>query len=1285
MTKFFVKKPYYAFVVIIIVLVIGWVSLTQMTTDFLPDMELPYLIVITTDIGASPAEVETDVVEPLEEALGTVSGVKNVYSTSADNYGMVMLEFNDEVDMDSTMVRVSRAASTISLPENCGKPNIIEMSMDLMASMYTSVSFEGMDQKELTAFVRDTLVPTLKRQDGVASISLLGEVEDRVEIRLNGDKIDILNEKVLNKALKVLDDSQRQLDDARNQLDSSLSSMDSGGFDIGGMSSDLSQQIAETGSAQAERFGKIYEMRLLQAQLQSLLDDRGASDVEEVRDEYYRLNEYFWEVSQMDLNYPSSVEEALENPGMLNALLNDLEAQGSDTTGLDEYSLTQIMNILNIADRIDELSFELEQMGDVSLSTEALQEQIRQTAMNAVSGIGGQLMMAMGSGQIESASAQIESAQKQLDDARESIGRTANINQLVSMQTLASILKAQSFRMPAGYVEDEEGTQWLLEVGEEFSSPEQISGLVLANIEDIGEISINDVADVVLLDNAGQSYAKLNGHDSLLINVFKTSTAGTSEVTDRLLDKYAELEEEYPGLKMTTLVNQGAYIKQIIRSVLSSILLGAGLAILVLALFLKNVLPTIVVAFSIPFSVLLAIIVMYFTKVSINAMSLAGLCIGIGMLVDNSIVVMENIYRLCLRGLSAPRAAVQGTKQVMGSIVASTVTTICVFLPMVFTTGMVTQLLFPFAFTISYALMSSLIVALTVVPSIGSVMFKKIRETRHPFFDRITRGYGATMAFCLKYKAVPLLIVFGLLAWSLYMVTQMGLVLIDGMESDQISVTMSLPEEMPKEQAIETADLVSQRVLEIEGVEQVGIMTSGGSTMAAAVGMGTPTSEESFTRFTLMVLTDESVKTTQDFKRIRNEIQSRTADIEGAEVYASSSAMGSMSSLTGGSLEVNVYGEDQQELIRISEDVMNMMRSIDGVTEVSNGISEEDRVARLTIDRTAAANHGLTVAQIYMQIASKASTEASAISIRMDGRDVSVKIIDETEGLNYENLMDSEIEASETDSDGKSVKNYYKLSDFASKDDGYTFNTISRENQSRYITVNADVDEEHNTSLLARELEKMLDDYKAPKGYMVEMSGSSITVNDMIWQMLKATALGAMLVYLVMVAQFQSLMSPFIIIFTVPLAFTGGIFGLKLFNQNISAMAMLGFMILMGTVVNNGIVFVDYANQLRIKGVEKHKALIATGQTRLRPILMTALTTILSMSVIMLSNDAGNAMQKGMAIVVCTGLIYATFTTLYIVPIMYDILYKGSPKEIDVGSDLDEVPDEVSDLLEQGE
>ena len=455
--------------------------------------------------------------------------------------------------------------------------------------------------------------------------------------------------------------------------------------------------------------------------------------------------------------------------------------------------------------------------------------------------------------------------------------------------------------------------------------------------------------------------------------------------------------------------------------------------------------------------------------------------------------------------------------------------------------------------------------------------------------------------------------------------------------------------------------------------------------MAAAVGMGTPTSEESFTRFTLMVLTDESVKTTQDFKRIRNEIQSRTADIEGAEVSASSSAMGSMSSLTGGSLEVNVYGEDQQELIRISEDVMNMMRSIDGVTEVSNGISEEDRVARLIIDRTDAANHGLTVAQIYMQIASKASTEASAISIRMDGRDVSVKIIDETEGLNYENLMDSEIEASETDSDGKSVKNYYKLSDFASKDDGYTFNTISRENQSRYITVNADVDEEHNTSLLARELEKMLDDYKAPKGYMVEMSGSSITVNDMIWQMLKATALGAMLVYLVMVAQFQSLMSPFIIIFTVPLAFTGGIFGLKLFNQNISAMAMLGFMILMGTVVNNGIVFVDYANQLRIKGVEKHKALIATGQTRLRPILMTALTTILSMSVIMLSNDAGNAMQKGMAIVVCTGLIYATFTTLYIVPIMYDILYKGSPKEIDVGSDLDEVPDEVSDLLEQGE
>ena len=243
--------------------------------------------------------------------------------------------------------------------------------------------------------------------------------------------------------------------------------------------------------------------------------------------------------------------------------------------------------------------------------------------------------------------------------------------------------------------------------------------------------------------------------------------------------------------------------------------------------------------------------------------------------------------------------------------------------------------------------------------------------------------------------------------------------------------------------------------------------------------------------------------------------------------------------------------------------------------------------------------------------------------------------------------------------------------------------TITRENQSRYMTVTAEVKDGYNATLLSRTLQEKLDDYSAPHGYSVEIGGESEQVMDMVVQMLKALALGGLLVYLVMVAQFQSLLSPFIIIFTIPLAFTGRMIGLAAFGTSISAMSLMGFMILMGTVVNNGIVFVDYANQLRMAGVDKRTALIATGKTRMRPILMTAMTTILSMSVMVFSQDAGNAMQRGMSIVVAAGLIYATFMTLFIVPVMYDIFYRKQPRVIDVGDDLDVIPDETSELIDQ--
>ncbi len=391
--------------------------------------------------------------------------------------------------------------------------------------------------------------------------------------------------------------------------------------------------------------------------------------------------------------------------------------------------------------------------------------------------------------------------------------------------------------------------------------------------------------------------------------------------------------------------------------------------------------------------------------------------------------------------------------------------------------------------------------------------------------------------------------------------------------------------------------------------------------------------------------------------------------------------MGSMSALSSSGLTVNIFGDDKNKLIEISDDVIKMMEEIKGIKSAENAVSESDRTIMLHINKNRAAEYGLTVAQIFAQIAEKAETEKKALTIKKNDKNVDVKIVDNTHKLTYENLMNTKISTTIRNASGKSVNKTYKLKKFATFEKGYTMSSITRENQRTYLEVTGEIDENANATLLSREMQKKIDKYEAPAGYEIEIAGSAVQTKEMLEQMGQAILLGFLLIYLIMVAQFQSLLSPFIIIFTVPLAFTGGMIGLGLFGMTISSMSLMGFMILMGTVVNNGIVFVDYANKLRIKGVERHKALIETGKTRMRPILMTALTTILSMSVMVFSQDAGNAMQRSMAVVVSVGLLYSTLMTLFVVPVLYDILYRKKPKVIDVGEDLDDEPDEIADFV----
>ncbi|MCQ2549504.1 MAG: efflux RND transporter permease subunit, partial [Lachnospiraceae bacterium] len=894
--------------------------------------------------------------------------------------------------------------------------------------------------------------------------------------------------------------------------------------------------------------------------------------------------------------------------------------------------------------------------------------------------------MEEGKKQLEDGAKQIKDGWDDFNDAVENYEkqkketlRHANAEELVSINTLSALIYAQNFAMPAGYIDDQYDNSWLVKVGTSFKNLEELENIVLTNIKDIGDVKLSDVADVIQLDNADQSYARLDGENAIVLSIFKSSTSGTNEVSRNITKATEELKEQHPGLSILTMMDQGDYITMIINGVLQSMIVGSILAIVVLALFLKDVKPTLVVAISIPLSVLTALVLMYFTNISLNMMSLSGLGLGIGMLVDNSIVVIENIYRLRSRGVSAARAAVQGTNQVLGAIVASTLTTVSVFAPMVFSTGLVRELVMPISLTISYTLLASLIIAVTVVPAAGSTMLKNTKSVEHPLFDKILDVYEKALAYCLKVKVVPLTIAIGLLVFCIWQVLRMGIVMIPEMTSNQISVSVEMEEEMDRATCYETADEVLEKIMAVPGIESVGAM-AGGETALFSSGSGS----SNFKNYSFMIVTENPKAGKTEVKEICDAIVENTKDLS-CEVNIST-GMDEMSQMMGTGLSVSIYGPDLDQLREISEDLMEVVEGIEGFENISNGTEEADQVIHLTLDKDAAMRNGLTVAQIFQDLNTKISSEKTAATVTLDGVEMDIIVKDGREPLTKENLLDYTFEVSKTDDDNFNYTEDYPLGEFATiqMEDG--FPNINRENQSRLMTVSATVKEGYNATLLARDLQPLLEDFEKemPAGYTMNLGGESDSVNQMLIQMGKVIAMGLAFIYLVMVAQFQSLLSPFIVLFTVPLAFTGGLMGLLLLREPLSVMGMMGFTVLLGTVVNNGIVFVDYANQLRIGGLDRQTALIATGKTRMRPILMTALTTILAMSALLFGDDLASQMSKGMAIVVAGGLAYATLMTLFIIPVMYDILFKRKPIEVDLGSEnLDDVPDDAAEYLQQ--
>ena len=1303
MEKFSVKKPFTVLVAVIMVLMLGFVSISNMQTNLLPDVNTPYLMVVTVYPGASPERVESEVSDVMQNALGTVAGVEKVTATSAENYSLLLMQFSDDTDMNSAMVKVSNKVdqTTASLPSSCLTPSIIEYSLNMNAFMTVAVSREGSDVYDLSEFVSDTLVPYVERKGGVSSVSTNGLIEKMVQVQLSQEKIDAINEKLL----EVID---VQLADARKQLESAEAQIEAGRKEYNRQFKNYSNTVSDT--MMQEMSGQVGDaIEVVRKQAQALLDsvNQLIAVVQEpeiqqalidVRDGLQRVMDKFNETGMKDIDSLIEIVAELRDitdklTGALQQLQQRLntEAGTEGSTAADladdlqvQQSLNTIYNTLNdVIKAMDDVPGLMSTFSDAlgTYSQQQMQAYMKFTEAREM---------------LNEYEKQLAEAKQTYADAEEKAMASSDVSKLLDIDTLAQLIYAQNFSMPAGYVKDSSGKSWLLKVGEEYDSIEDISGALLLHVDGFGDVRLSDVADVEVIDNAEASYTRLNGERAAVLKIYKGATSSASEVSDNCLSAFQELEAQYDGLHVVVLSNQGNYITIIVKSILSSMVIGAALAIIVLAIFLRDVKPTLVVGFSIPLSVLFAVVLMYFTGMDLNVMTLAGLSLGIGMLVDNSIVVIENIYRLRGRGVPAARAAVQGAKQVGMSVVASTLTSVCVFLPVVFSSSIVKSLMQPMSLCIGYCLMASLIVALTVVPAAASTVLKKAEPKQLKWFDKIQDKYAKSLEWCFRHRALPLLAAVVLLAFCGWRVFSMGVELLPTITSNEAIVTLSTTKDLSKEDSYAIAGKAVEAMLEVDHVEEVGITTD---TRVAGMDigqLGLPTTitdllnaANSYGTYQVNVMLDESLSSSE-IETARQALEDALSGIEDCTAKVEISGMQELTSQLASGLSVKIYGSNAETLSQLSEKVVDIVNDTEGFANATNGLGSGDATINLHIDRDKVRSYGLTVAQVYQQIAAKLTTTTTAQTpVTVDGSTMSVQISNNLDPVTKENMMDITFETTVMSADGTTSTGTCTLADMATWDTGSAPDSITSEDQTQYVSVTADTLDGYNTTVQARVLEKKLNEFalsdEMPEGCSFSMGGESDSVNFMVNEMVQWLALALPFVYLVMVAQFQSLLSPFIVLFTIPLAFTGGLLGMLFTGQQLTMISLMGFIVLMGTVVNNGIVFVDYANQLRLGGMERRAALIATGKTRMRPILMTTLTTVLAMLQLVFSNDMASQLMSGMAIVIICGLSYATLMTLYIVPILYDILFRKPPLNVDVGSDdeLDDIPDDAAEYIAQ--
>ena len=1245
LSKFSIKKPFTILVAVVIVIVFGVIALTKMTPDLFPKINTPYVIVMTTYPGASPEEAESEITKPMEQQLATLSNIKNVTSVSAANYSMIQLEFSDSVNMDSVSVDIRDKIDQIEgvLPDTAGTPVVMKISMDMMPVVTAAVGMDDKSSGEVSQFTKDNLQSQLEGVEGVASVSAMGMVDDNVQIVLSQDKIDAVNSKV---AAAI----NSQMGDAEGQMKSGMAAAKKGKKQI-----QEGKKAVKDGQSQAAK-----QLAATKTKLQ------------ESRDQLISLKQNGPAIKALHEQYKKYKDDPIMGP----QIESQLKALGIDPSSLDQ-----------LVPQIDQADAQLKQIDKALEDLDA-----QGSAMNFELG-SKYADLTSAEGTVESTVNQLQSALSQLQSSKEAALASADMTGVITMQNVSAILSAQNFSMPAGYITDGKA-EVLVSVGDKIKDKDELEDLILFDmgIDGLDPIRLCDVATVSYTDDDAETYAKINGNNGVLLSFTKQSSYATADVSENITDKFVQLEKEYKddGLSFTTLYDQGDYIHIVINSVLQNLLLGAILAIVILLVFLRDLRPTLITAVSIPLSVIFAIVLMYFSGVTLNMISLAGLAIGVGMLVDNSIVVVENIYRLRSMGYSRVQAAVSGAVQVAGAITASTLTTICVFVPIIFVDGMTRDIFTDLALTVAYSLLASLLIALTLVPAMARGLLKK--ETRLTVLSQTGRfmdKYRAAVRWALSHKAIVLIAAVVLLVGSSGLALMRGLSFMPSMSTPQISATIQMPKESTLKETSDTTDKIVKEIRKVDGVETTGAMLS--SDTAGMMGMSGMSQDVTSTMVYIILDEDKA-----DNGKIIAKKLDKLAKKYNCEIVTSADM--DMSSMMGGSgVQIKLYSEDLKQLRTAGVAVERKLKDMKSLEDVSTIDEDSSKELHVVVNKNQAMKYGLTVAQVYQQISAKLTKESTATTLSENGSSMDVVVENSTgKAFTREDLENMKLKASGSagssgaaggsgstaasggsmsgasgssaggaSSSASSGSSEVKLSSIADIQTTASLSEINHDNQKRSLSVTASVKDGYNITHVNSDVQKMIKKEKLiPSGVKVDYGGENEEIMHSMKQMMLMLLVGFILVYLVMVAQFQSLRSPFIVIFTIPLAFTGGMLALLICGQDVSVVSMMGFVMLMGVVVNNAIVLVDCINRFRLEGMDMESAVIEAGAVRMRPVLMTAITTILGLLPLAIGLGTGAEMMQPVAIVCIGGLLYATLTTLVVIPIMYRVFAKKHMEKI---------------------